>query len=106
LSQSRFPGTSAHAPRRLRLLVADHCPATRLGLRALLAEWDFDVCAEAGDPAAAVDAAVLEGPDVCLLEVKMAGDSVGAIEQIVDARPATAVVVFTVAGDEAEALRA
>ena len=99
------PG-SAGTPRPLRLLVADDCPATRLGLRSLLAEWSFDVCAEATDPAAAVDAAVREQPDVCLLEIKMAGDGVRAIEQIVDVVPATAVVVLTVAGDEAEALRA
>ena len=93
-------------PRPLRLLVADHCPATCLGLRSLLAEWGFDVCAEAGDTAAAVEAAVRERPDVCLLEIKIAGDGVGAIEEIVALVPATAVVVLTVTGDEAEALQA
>ena len=95
------PKTSA-----IRVLVADDSPATRLGLRALLNEWGFDVCAEADDTPTAVDAATRERPDVCLLEIRMAGDGIGAIAEIVAAVPATAVVVVTAARDDAEALQA
>ena len=98
------PATAQARP--LRVLVADPCPATRVGLRTLLAEQAFVVCEEASDAVAAVEAAVREGPDVCLLEIKMAGDAVCAIEQIVELVPTTAVVVLTVAGDEEEALLA
>jgi DNA-binding NarL/FixJ family response regulator len=92
--------------RPLRLLVADDSPATRRGLRSLLEEQGFEVCAEASDAATAVEAAVRERPEVCLLEIKMAGDGIGAIEQIVAALPGSAVLAVTIARGELDVLRA
>jgi DNA-binding NarL/FixJ family response regulator len=92
--------------RPLRLLVADDSPATRRGLRSLLEEQGFEVCAEASDAPTAVDAAVQERPEVCLLEIKIVGDGICAIEQIVAAVPSTAVLAVTVARDELDVLRA
>lgn len=54
------------------VLLADDQPLIRTGLRALLdAEDDLRVVAEAGDGAAAVEAALLHSPDVIAMDVQM-----------------------------------
>jgi two-component system, NarL family, nitrate/nitrite response regulator NarL len=102
----RRPAASARASRPLRVLIADDSAMTRRGLRSLLEEQGFEICIEAGDPATAVEAALREGPDVCLVEIKMPGDGIWAIQQIVAEVPATSVLAVTVARDELDVLRA
>jgi DNA-binding NarL/FixJ family response regulator len=94
------------APLATRVLVANDSPATRLGLRTLLEQQGFAVCAEAPDAPAAVDAAARELPDVCLVEIKIAGGGIAAIEGILAAAPETAVIVLTSSHDEADMLSA
>jgi DNA-binding NarL/FixJ family response regulator len=88
------------------VLVADDSPLTRRGLRSLLDEQAFEVCAEASDAPTAVEAAVRERPDVCLLEIEISGDGICAIEQIVTEVPDTSVLAMTFARDERDVLRA
>ncbi|MCW5933693.1 MAG: response regulator [Fimbriimonadia bacterium] len=56
---------------RLRILIADDEPIIRLDLRQMLEELGYDVVAEAGDGAQAVELARQVKPDVAILDVKM-----------------------------------
>ena len=93
-------GSAADAlPReRVRVLVADERPLTRVGLRQVLEQHGFAVCAEVGDAASAVEAALRERPDVCLLDLHMDGDPVGATSQI--ASTGARVVLLTASRDD------
>ena len=42
----------------------------------------FEVCAEAADAAAAVQAALREKPDICLLDLGMPGNGLAAVWEI------------------------
>jgi DNA-binding NarL/FixJ family response regulator len=69
----------------------------------VLARGGFEVCAEAGNAQAAIDAAVRERPDVCLLDVHMPGSGLTAAEEI-HARLAETVVVMLTVSHEASDL--
>lgn len=56
---------------RMRILIADDEPIIRLDLRQMLEELGYDVVAEAGDGAQAVELARQFKPDVAILDVKM-----------------------------------
>jgi DNA-binding NarL/FixJ family response regulator len=90
------------------VLADDHEPI-RSGVRETLEEAGFEVCAEAGDAAEAIDAALRERPDVCLLDVHMPGSGIRAAGEIAAALPETAVVMLTVSRNDEDlfdALRA
>jgi two-component system nitrate/nitrite response regulator NarL len=95
---------------RPRLLVADDHAPTRDDVRhALERDGEFDVCAEAADASEAVQAAVRERPDICLLDVRMPGSGVGAAWEIKARLPDTKVVMLTVSEADSDlfaALRA
>ncbi len=78
------------------MIVADDHPATRAGIRASLEADGFRVCGEVGDARAAVEAALRERPDVCLLDVHMPGNGIAAASQISSALEETAIVMLTV----------
>lgn len=85
------------------LLADDHVP-TRDDIRlALEADPRFVVCAEAGDAASAVEGAVREAPDICVLDVRMpAGGGVAAAWEISARLPQTKIVMLTVSSDDAD----
>lgn len=84
-----------------RVVVADDHPATRAGVRTALEAGGFEVCAEVADGPAAVEAALLARPDVCLLDVCMPGGSgIVAAAEIAARLPGTAIVMLTVSDDE------
>jgi len=88
------------------LLADDHEP-TRVEVRAVLeADTRFAVCAEVGDGAAAVAAAVRERPDLCLLDVHMPGNGVSAAWEIAARVPAAKVVMLTVSEDDEDLMLA
>jgi DNA-binding NarL/FixJ family response regulator len=72
----------------------------RMGTRMALEEAGFEVCAEAADAAGAVDAALRERPDVCLLDVLMPGGGIEAAARIAAELPDTAIVMLTVSDEE------
>ena len=84
----------------VRILVADANALTRFGIRRALEEHGFFVCAEAADASEAVEAAVRERPDICLLDLHMPGDKIAAIAAIAAELPATAVVMLTPSRDD------
>jgi DNA-binding NarL/FixJ family response regulator len=82
------------------VLVADDHAQTRADIRATLeADARFEVCADVADAAAAVDAAVLQRPDLCLLDVRMPGGGARAAWEITARLPATRVVMLTVSAN-------
>lgn len=93
-----------------RVLVADDHPPTRAGVRRVLEADGFVVCAEASTGDEAVEAAVREQPDVCLLDVRMpGGGGVAAAAAIGRKLPDASIVMLTVSRDDADlfdALRA
>lgn len=81
------------------LLADDHAP-TRAGVRMALERDGMVVCAEAGNAAEAVDAALREHPDVCILDVRMPGGGPSAASTISARLPSTAVVMLSVSTDD------
>ena len=88
----------------IRVLVADPHPATRAGIRRALAMDGVVVCAEVDAADAAIDAALRERPDLCLVDVRLAGGGVAAAASIADRLPSTAVVMLAARLDEHELL--
>lgn len=97
-------------PRPLRVLVADDHEPTRDDVcRALDADSRLQVCAVVGDAPAAVQAAVREQPDICLLDVKMPGSGLAVAWEISGRIPQAKLVMLTVSDEDADlfaALRA
>jgi DNA-binding NarL/FixJ family response regulator len=88
------------------LLADDHAP-TREDIRLILSEdGRFAVCAEAADAAGAVNAAVRERPDICLLDLRMPGGGLAAAWEITARLPHTSVVMLTVSHDDSDVLNA
>lgn len=97
----------ARAVERRRILVADDHAATRESLRDDLERGGFAVCAVVGDGVAAVEAALREAPDLCLLDVQMPGrDGTTVAAAIRRALPRTKVLLITAEPDADGALAA
>jgi len=94
----------ADTAQRTRVLIAgDHVP-TRAGLR--LALESEAVCTEAGDGDSAVEAAVRDRPDVCLLDFESPGHGVRAVSEIISRVPGAIVIVLTNRVEEDEFMAA
>jgi DNA-binding NarL/FixJ family response regulator len=93
-----------------RVLVADDHAPTRDDVRLALGEdGRLTVCAEAVDAAGAVEAAIREHPDLCLLDIRMPGGGVAAAWEICARLTEAKVVMLTVSQDDRDlfaALRA
>jgi two-component system, NarL family, nitrate/nitrite response regulator NarL len=93
-----------------RVLIADDHAPTREDIRRVLDRDErFEVCAEAADAAEAVQAALRERPDVCLLDLSMPGGGLAALWEIASRLPEAKIVVLTVSDNDASlfaALRA
>src|SRR5687767_1487114 len=86
--------------RRIRVLLADDHAAVRSTVRADLDEAGFDVCAEASDADGALEAALNEQPDICLLDIRMPGNGLFAAWDITSHLPHTKVVMLTMSKSE------
>ena len=87
---------------RIRVMVADDHPIMRNGLRdALDAEEDPEVVGQASDGDEAVRMAERVEPDVIVMDVMMPGkDGVDACQEIMEALPATQVLMLTASSTE------
>ena len=96
--------------RPLRVLIADDHEPTREDVRrALEGDETFEICAVVADAAQAVQAAVCQRPDICVLDVRMPGSGVAAAWEIAARLPDAKIVMLTVSDDDADlfaALRA
>lgn len=93
-----------------RVLIADDHALTRADVRQVLdADERFEICADTADAPGAVQAAVRERPDLCLLDVRMPGGGLSAAWEIAARLPRTKIVMLTVSSEDADlfaALRA
>lgn len=91
------------------LIADDHAPSRDDVRRALERDGRFDICSSAADAAGAIQAAVRERPDICLLDIRMPGSGLAAAWEIAARLPQTKIVMLTVSDDDADlfaALRA
>ena len=96
---------NATAPtRRAHVLIAAEQLPTRVGLR--LALEPEARCTEAADAQSAVEAAVRERPDVCLLGLDGAGQALRVANEISSRVPSAAVILLTSRLDEEEFMAA
>jgi len=87
----------------LRVLIADdHVPTRDDVCRALEADRRFVVCAAVGHAAAAVQAAVRQRPDICLLDIRMPGRGLAAAWEIAARLPQTKLVMLTVSDEDSD----
>jgi DNA-binding NarL/FixJ family response regulator len=85
----------------LRVLIADDHPPTRDDVRrALEGDQRLAVCASAADAVEAVQQAVRERPDVCLLDIRMPGSGLAAAWEIAARLPQAKIVMLTVSDEE------
>jgi DNA-binding NarL/FixJ family response regulator len=84
------------------LLADDHVPTRDDIRRTLESDPRFVVCAEAGDAPAAIDAALRETPDICILDVQMPGGGIAATWEISTRLPQTKIVMLTVSHDDSD----
>ena len=100
--------TSDQPPRSLRLLVVDDHEVVRQGLVALLdRRTGFEVVAQAGSVAEAIDAAARFEPDLVIMDVRLPdGTGIEACREIRAAHPATRVIMLTSYPDEEAVLSA
>jgi DNA-binding NarL/FixJ family response regulator len=92
-----------------RVLIADDHPPTRAGVRLALERASFTICAEAWTADGAVEGAVRERPDICLLDIHMPGSGIAAAVKIASAVPTSSIVMLTVSHEDEDlfaALRA
>lgn len=85
---------------RTRVLIADDHPPTRAGVRLALERAGFIICAEAWTADRAVELAVQERPDICLLDIHMPGGGIAAAGAIAERLPGTSIVMLTVSQDD------
>ena len=92
----------------IRVALCDDHAVVRGGLRRILAdEIDLEVVGEAGNAADAVAVAAAEQPDVFVMDLGLPGtNGIEATRQVLEASPATAVLVLTVHDDVAYLRRA
>jgi DNA-binding NarL/FixJ family response regulator len=85
-----------------RVLIADDHAPTRDDVRRVLdCDARFEVCAEAADAAEAVQAALRERPDICLLDLSMPGGGLAAVWEITSRLPEAKIVILTVSDNDA-----
>ena len=101
-------GTETSAPRPLSLLIVDDHEVVRQGLVALLSRRpEFQVVAEAGTVADAIELARRFQPDLVVMDVRLPdGSGIEACREIRAERPETRVVILTSYPDEDAVLSA
>jgi DNA-binding NarL/FixJ family response regulator len=88
---------------RLRVVVVDDHSFYRAGLVRLLGASGVDVVAEAPNGEEAIGAVELTAPDVVVMDLNMPGMSgIDATRRLVEASPATKVLILTVSAEEAD----
>jgi DNA-binding NarL/FixJ family response regulator len=85
---------------QLRVVIADDHAPTREDIRRALEGAGLSVVGEAPDAFGAIDVALRERPDLCLLDVHMPGGGVRAVWEISARLPQTRIVMLTVSVDD------
>jgi DNA-binding NarL/FixJ family response regulator len=85
---------------RPRVILAETNEPVRIGLRAALVADGFEIAAEPTSTEEAVAAARQARPDLCLLDVELAGEGIAAAARIAREAPAAAIVMLAGVADE------
>jgi DNA-binding NarL/FixJ family response regulator len=91
----RNGGHAGDGRETLRVLLGIEHPVETIGARLALERGGFEVCAEVASAQEAIAAAERESPDVCLIDVNLAGGGIRAAEEIARRVPETAIAVFS-----------
>jgi DNA-binding NarL/FixJ family response regulator len=83
------------SPPDVRILIADAQTSTRAGIRMALEGHGFTICANATNAQDAIESALREWPDVCLIEASLPGDGIAAAEAISTQAPGAAIVILS-----------
>ncbi len=88
--------------RRVRVMLVDDHDVVRMGLRTLLENRPgFEIAAEAGSVAEAIEAARRSEPDVIVMDIRLPdGNGVEACREIRSERPHTRVIMLTSYADD------
>ena len=86
----------------VRVLVADDHPALRQSVRMALEQDGFVISGEADTAATALELALRDRPEVCLLDIHMPGNGIAAAAEITARLPGTAIVMLTVSRNDAD----
>jgi two-component system nitrate/nitrite response regulator NarL len=97
------PHASRDAP---RVVLADDHALMRMAVAEELECAGFAVCAQVGTGPDAVDAALRERPDLCILDVSMPGGGLAAAAEILRELPSTRIVMLTASDTEEDFLEA
>jgi len=89
-----------------RVLIADHEPVTRLGMRIALQRDGMRVVAESADAQGAIAAGRAQPSDVCLVAVGLPGGGVAAISGLVASCPRARVIALGCDGPDEDPLAA
>jgi DNA-binding NarL/FixJ family response regulator len=84
------------------LIADDHAPTREDVRTALEGDGGFEICAMVGDASAAVRAAILERPDLCLLDIRMPGSGLAAVWEIRARLPQAKIVMLTVSDTDTD----
>ena len=84
----------------IRVLIGDDDSSTRAGVRHALEGHGFSICAEEATAEAAVEAALRERPDLCILDVRLPGNGIRAARRIGEDSPNQPAVMLTVSDDD------
>jgi len=86
--------TQPTSDKKLRIVIADDEPIIRLDLKEMLESVGYDVVAEVGDGAKAVEAARTLAPDIVILDIKMPNmDGIDAAKIINDEKIAPVILL-------------
>ncbi|WP_099024453.1 response regulator [Mycolicibacterium palauense] len=100
-------GTGDVAARAITVMVVDDHPIWRDAVARDLAEDGFEVVATADGVGSARRRAAVVRPDVVLMDMRLAdGDGVQATGQVLEASPATRVLVLSASGEQDDVLQA
>jgi len=91
----RGPAGGSAAREHLTVLLADDDAVFRRGVREALEAGGFIVVDEVGDAADATSAASRLNPDICLIELELAGEGANVIARIAKRSPQTLIVVLS-----------
>jgi two-component system NarL family response regulator len=92
----------------IRIILADDHPSLRAGLASILnAQPDLTVVAEAGSGSETLAKAAIAQPDLFIVDLRMPdGDGIETIRKLVEADPATKVLVMTTYDNEEDIFKA
>jgi DNA-binding NarL/FixJ family response regulator len=86
-------------PPRPRAVICDAAAPVRVGVRLALERDDFVVVAEATTAGGTVEEVVRLRPDVCLMDILLPCDGIGAVRAIRGRAPETAVIILTTSSE-------